>query len=114
MRHFFQRRPVIEVLGHPHVIIERDVFRHVAQMRAGLKRLLENIVTGDRCSPGGGRHEAGENPHRSAFAGTVRPEETHDLALADFEIQIVNRRLTSVAFSEILDLDHEAVMLSDN
>ena len=46
--------------------------------------------------------------------GAVRPEKPHDLAFADLEIQVLNRGLAGVAFGEVFDFDHEAVMLSDN
>ena len=39
MRHAFQRGAVIEILRHAHVVIERDIFRHVTEMRAGLRAI---------------------------------------------------------------------------
>ena len=97
MRHSFERGAVIEVFGDAHVVIERDVFRHVAEMRARLERLLENVEAGDRGAAGSRRHETGENAHRGALARAVRPEKAHDLALADFEIQILDGRLPGVS-----------------
>ena len=58
MRNAFERGAIIEIFGHAHVVIERNVFRHVTKMRAGLERLLENIETGDRGAAGSWRHEA--------------------------------------------------------
>ena len=114
MRHAFERGAIIEILGHAHVVIERNVFRHVTEMRARLERLLENIEAGDGGAPGSGRHEARQNAHRRALARAVRPEKTHDLALADLEIQILNRGLAGVTFGEIFDFNHFAIFPSDN
>ena len=114
MRHAFQRCAVIEVFGHPHVVVERDVFRHVTEMRTGLERLLKNVETRDRGAAGRRRHEAGENPHRRAFAGAVRAQKSHDLAFADLEVQVLNGGLAGITFGQIFNFDHAAVILSDN
>ena len=114
VRNAFQRRAVIEILSDAHVVIERHVFRHVTEVRAGLERLLENIETGDRGAPGSRRHKTREDPHRRAFPGAVRSEKPHDLAFAHLETQVLDRRLPCVAFREIFNFDHEAVILSDN
>src|ERR1700693_1028870 len=113
MRHAFERRAIIEVLGHAHVIVERNTFRHVAEARPGLERLLEHIETGDRRPTRSRRHETGENPHRSRLARTVRPKKAHDLALTDFEGQIADRRVTGVAFGQFFNFDHFE-SISDN
>lgn len=41
MRHALQGRAVIEILRDPHVVVERNIFRHVTEVRPGLERLLE-------------------------------------------------------------------------
>ena len=114
MRHAFQRRAIIEILGHAHVVIERDVFRHVTEMGAGLERLLENIEAGDGGATGSRRHEAGQNSHRRGLAGAVRAEKAHDFAFADLEIQIFDRGMPGVAFGEIFDFNHFEIIPSDN
>ena len=106
MRHAFERGAVIQIFRHPHVGIERHVLRHVTEMRPRLERLLEDVEARDRRATGRRRHEARENPHRGALARAVRPEEAHDLAFADLEAQVVNRRVAGVAFSQVLNLDH--------
>ena len=50
-RNAFEGGPIIQILGDPHVVIERDVFRHVTEVGAGLERLLENVEPGDRRAP---------------------------------------------------------------
>src|SRR5213078_2841299 len=89
----FERRAIIEILCNSHVVVERHIFRHVTEMGASLERLLEDVETCDRRTPRSRRHEAGKNPHGCSLAGAIWSEKPHDLALADFEIQILDRRL---------------------
>ena len=110
MRHALERRAIIQVFRHTHVAIERNIFRHIAEVRARLKRLFKNVESGDARAAGSRRHEARQDAHGRGFAGTVRSEESHDFALANLEIQILNGSLTSVTFSQILNLDHCATL----
>ena len=113
-RHALERGAIIEVLRDPHIGVKRHVFRHVTETGTGLERFFENVKARDRRPAGRRRHEAREDPHRRAFAGPVRPEKAHDLALADFEVQVVDCRLPGVALGEIFDFDHAAVSFTDN
>ena len=106
MRHIFERGAIIEILRHAHVVVERHVLRHVADPAARLQRLLEDVKAGDSRSAGCGGHEPRKNSHRSGFARAIRPEKSHDLALANFEIQILNCRLASVTLRQVFDFDH--------
>jgi hypothetical protein len=94
----FQRRAIIKVFSHAHVGVERHIFRHVAQMGPRLKRLLKNIEPGNVGSARRRRHEAGQNAHGGRFACPVWSQKSHDFALADFEIKILNRRVAGVTF----------------
>src|SRR5437588_7688627 len=96
MRYAFERGTIIEILGDAHIIIERNIFRHVTEPRPRLKRLLEHVKTRDRRAPRSCRHKSGQNPHRRSLARAVGPEESHDLALADLEIQIADGGVTRV------------------
>src|SRR2546421_7125600 len=97
MRNAFKRCAIIEVLSDPHIIIERNIFRHVTEPRSGLERLLENIEAGDGGAAGSGRHESGQDAHGRCFAGAIWPEKTHDLTLAHLETQVPDRGLTGVS-----------------
>jgi len=72
--------------------------------------MSENVESGDACAAGSRRHEARQDAHRRGFAGAVRPEKSHDFALANLEIQILDGGLTSVPFRQILNLDHLATL----
>src|SRR5207249_6844548 len=79
-----------------------------------LKRLLKNIEPGDASATRGRWHEARQNAHGGRFACTVWAQKSHDFALANFEIQILDRRLAGVTFRQILNLNHCAIFSSDN
>jgi hypothetical protein len=79
-------------------------------MRPRLQRLLEDIEPRDGCAAGGRGHESGKDAHGGGFAGTVRPEKTHDLALADLEVQISDRRLAGVTLGQIFNLNHRKII----
>src|SRR5439155_5443942 len=61
---------------------------------------------GDAGAAGGRRHKARQDPHGRCFTGAIRPEKSHDLALADLKIQILDRGLPGVAFGQIFNLNH--------
>src|SRR6266576_4338772 len=102
-------RTIVKVFRHSHVVIERDVFGHVAEVRSCLKRLLKNIEPRDGRAARSSWHKAGQNAHRGRFAGAVRSQKSHDFALANFEVQILDRRLTGVTFRQIFDFNHCAI-----
>jgi hypothetical protein len=54
----------------------------------------------------GGRQEPGEDLHRGALAGTIRPEESDDLSLLHLERDVVHGGDGTVFFGQVLDADH--------
>ena len=82
------------------------MFRHITEVCPCLQRLLENVEPGNRGTTGSWRHEAGQYAHGGGLARTIRPQKAHDLALTDFEIQILDRRLAGVTFGQIFDFNH--------
>src|SRR5262249_20146666 len=110
VRHALERRAIIQVLRHTHVAIKWNIFWHIAEVRARLQRLSKNIESGDARPAGSRRHEPRQDAHGRGFAGAVRPEKTHDFALANLEAQILNGSLTSVPLCQILNLDHFATL----
>ena len=106
MRDSFEGGPIIEIFSHAHIVVERHVLRHVAEMSAGLQRLLENVEPGDRRPAGGRGHEPGQDAHGRGLAGAIRAEEAHDLALANLEIQIPDRGLAGVTLGQVFNFNH--------
>ena len=108
MRYPFECRAIIEVFRHPHIVVERHMLGHVTEVRPRLQRLLKNVEPGNRGATGSWRHKAGQYAHGGGLARTVRPQKTHDLALTNFEIQVLDRRLASVTFGQIFNPNHFA------
>src|SRR5262249_51291457 len=101
---------IIQVFRDTHVTIEWNIFRHVAEVCAGLEGLFENVKAGDARAAGSRRHETRQDAHRRGFAGAIWPQKSHDFALANLEIQILDGGLTSVTFCQILNRDHCATL----
>ena len=62
-----------------HVGIGRSIFRQVADEPFGRDRVVNHVESAHQDGACGGGDEAGEHPHRSGFAGAVRPEESEHL-----------------------------------
>src|SRR5207249_12340656 len=97
MWHPFERRAVIEVFRHPHIGVERYMFRHITEVRPCRERLLKNIEAGNSGATGSWPHEARQYAHGGRLASAVRPQKTHDSACTDFALQILARGLARVA-----------------
>jgi hypothetical protein len=95
-----------QVLAHGHVGVERRRFRQVAGAALGFERLLEDIEPGDGGLAAGGRHVAGDDAHGGRLAGPVRAEEAENLARLHPETHVVHGGEGSVAFREVINLDH--------
>ena len=96
----------LEILDDAHVRVERRRFRKVAGPALGVNRLVEDVEPGDNGFAVGGRHVAGQNPHRRRLAGAVGSEEPEDFAALDSEADVVDGSHAAVAFGEVLNLDH--------
>jgi len=55
-----------------------------------------------------GRHEAGKHPHGGRFSGSVRTQETDDLAFFHFKRQMVNGDVPGISLGKPLDFDHKS------
>ena len=102
----FESSAVAQKLAHPHVEVERNIFRHVTDVLAGAQRFSENIEARHGGTARRGRKEAREHAHRGGLARAVRTQKSHDLALLDFKIDAVHRRGGTELFDEVFDLDH--------
>ena len=112
VRHALQSGSVAEKFTNAHIEVERNIFRQVADMLARLERLGKNIEARDAGPAGGGGQIACEHPHRGGFAGAIRAQESHDLALLHGKVDPVHCGDGTEAFGELFDLDHEAANLN--
>ena len=107
------RSPKTEILPDPHVGIERDVFRHVADLFANLEGFPENVFAGNPGCSRRGRQESGEHPESGRFAGAIGPKKAHDFATGDFKGYFVDCLVRAIALTETGNLDH-AIFLMKN
>src|ERR1043165_6573595 len=113
MRHTFELGAIIKIFGDPHVVVERHVLRHVTEARSRLQLLFEDVETGNGRATRCRGHKSGENPHRCCLACAIGSEKTHDLALADLEIQTTDRGVPGVALSKVLDFNHRNIQTTE-
>jgi D-sedoheptulose 7-phosphate isomerase len=73
----------------------------------GRDGIREDVMPGHDHGALGGRHIAGNDPHRRRLPGAVRAEKSQDFAPFHGEADVVDRGDRAVAFREVLDLDHE-------
>src|SRR5262249_30147413 len=105
-RHALDLRDELQVFDDGHVGVERRRLGEIAGAALGLDRLIEDVEARDEGLAVGGRHVAGQYPHRRRFAGAVGPEKAENLASLDLEADVVDGRYGAVAFAEVLNLDH--------
>ena len=106
---FFEIVHKIQILAHRHIRIQRRQFRQITDARFGGVGIGQNVVTVDGHHAVGRRQIAGQNVHRGGFTGTVRTEKTDDLAFLDRKADVIHRRVRSVPFGQIFDLDHSGM-----
>ena len=107
-QHAFQLRHEVEIFPDGHVGIEGRRFRQVAGAPLRFNRLVEDVEAGDNGLALGGRHVAGEDPHRRRLAGAVLSQEPENFAAFDAEGEVVDGRDAAVAFREVLNLNQRS------
>src|SRR3989454_2777645 len=60
----------------------------------------------------GGRHEAGQDPHRGGFSGSVGAQKGQHLSLVHREGDPVDGREVTVAFGDVLDFNPRVAALA--
>jgi hypothetical protein len=75
-------------------------------MPAYIERISENVMPGNVRPAGGGGHEARQDPHCGAFAGSIWPQEPDDLSLFDLKAQAVYGNHSGVFFCKLFNFDH--------
>ena len=101
-----ETRPMSQILDHPHLGIERNVFGKISDLAPDLERFVEYIVAGKRSTAAGGAQVGRQHPHCRRLAGPVGPEQTDDLATPDVEPDALDRLERAVSFRESVHLDH--------
>jgi hypothetical protein len=96
----------LDVLDDFHFGVKRRGFRQVTDAAFDFHGLFLDVETGDLGTAARRGEEAGENAHRSGFAGSVRAKKTNDLAFLDLEGDVIHGNVARVPFSEAFYFDH--------
>ncbi len=90
-RHVLEPGPEPQELPHPHLGVERDALRQVAELAPHLQRLVEHVVSRQGRPAARRGQERREHPHRRRLPGPVGAQEPDDLAAAHREAHVVDR-----------------------
>ena len=92
----------VKKLADPHVIVERRVFRHIADQAANRERVGHDVMAGD-LDTAGGRHEiTGQHAEYRALARAIGPKQADDLALFDRKGHVGDGAARPVPFGDML------------
>ena len=83
-----------DVVGHAQVRVERVVLEHHRDV-AALGRVVADVAVADVDGAGVDLLEPGEHPQRRRLARARRADEHHQLAVADLQVERVQRRRVS-------------------
>lgn len=75
-------------------------------MPAGLQRVRENVMPGNRGATGSRGHKTRQYPHGGAFAGPVWAEKTDNLSFVNLEAEIVDGHHSGIVFGELFNFNH--------
>ena len=107
-RHAVDAAEEAQVFLDGEIAIERKFLRHVADVLAHPLRVAHHIDAGDENAPRARPQQAAEDADDGRFAGAVRAEKAHDLAVADAEADIIDGDEIAEALDQMLDADLRA------
>jgi hypothetical protein len=96
-----------EVLAHGQVLEQRELLRHVADARAQLLGLRGHRQPEHVDLPFARREQAAEHADRGRLAGTVRTEETVDIAARHREVDVVDSDERAETLGQAVRADRE-------
>ena len=92
----------VKKLADPHVIVERRVFRHIADHAANRERIGYDIMAGDLDTAGGRHQITSQHAEDRALARAVGPEQADDLAPFDGKGDVGDGAARPVPFGDML------------
>src|SRR5260370_8064840 len=110
-RHAFYPGDESQIAFDPHVRVQRGILRQITNSAAGLQRLVEDVEPVNQDRSGAGRHEAGNDAHRSSLAGSIGSEKSQNAARLGFERHVFDGNEIAVNLGEVPDLYHPSALL---
>ena len=95
-----------EILVDGHLQVQRRALREIAEARANVQGVVEDVMALHLRHARGGRDEAREDAHGGRLAGAVGTEEADDLAAAHLEADIVERTERAVTLGQPVRVNH--------
>jgi len=96
----FQLGKEVEDLQAGEVGIEAKLARQISDFGPGGQTLRETVMAENRSLSAGGSEEIQQQANGGRLARAIQTEETEDLTLSDFEIEIMECGERSVSFRE--------------
>src|ERR1039458_9778799 len=103
----FQPCAKLQVLPHPHVMVQWIVLRHVTDAAPHFIRLLANIQSSHAHGARARRQVAGENPHGRALAGSILAQQSDNLAPPDRERYVRDGGMARVPLGQVSNFYHQ-------
>src|SRR5262249_51483710 len=97
----------IEVLLHGEVFVEAELLRHVADLAADQRRLLDDVEAEAGAAAGIGDEQAAQHPDGRGLAAAIGAEKSADLSGRDLEVEPVDHGGGAEAFAQRMDVDDE-------
>ena len=96
----------LQVLDDLHVVIDAEEVGHVADDPPDFLGMRVDRVAADARLAPGRLQERGQDPHRRRLAGTVGADVAEEVALAEFQGQVLQGVQFAVDFGQVLGFDH--------
>ena len=98
-------QPERDVLVHREVRVERVALEHHRDVAVARRHVVDDPVA-DPDRAAGDVLQAGDHPQRGRLAAARRADEDHELAVADVEVEILDRRRTvGVDLADVFERD---------
>ena len=108
---FFEISNETHIFAYCHVEIKRRHFRQISDTFFGLFRFIQYVMTINgyrslrRC------YITGNHIHSRRFTSSVWPQKAVDFAFLNFKRKVVNCRMVSIAFDQIVYFNHKSLLL---
>ena len=89
-----------EVLPATEVAVQGGLLEYQADLRADPHRVAAHVAAGHPGLAGAGTRQGAQHVDGGRFAGTIRPQQSEELALGDIQVQRIHREEVAVALAQ--------------